>query len=179
MEMILPNNVVAPTIYYVSSDGDLSLAGVAGKWRDIDINSGGTPLSVLQDIPKEGLTTYTYGLLLQHMSQYALGFELENDNGGFNDDYGLCFTYSISTNVDAIHVLFGWALVVAVFILLGALMPYYFRSTLLTYLSCISKTDSTLVSFINLSNLSLSSLFIFFQKRRSPSPKAKNANLKS
>jgi len=179
MEMILPNNVVAPTIYYVSSDGDLSLAGVAGKWRDIDINSGGTPLSVLQDIPKEGLTTYTYGLLLQHMSQYALGFELENDNGDFNDDYGLCFTYSISTNVDAIHVLFGWALVVAVFILLGALMPHYFRSTLLTYLSCISKTDSTLLSFINLSNLSLSSLFIFFQKRRSLSPKAKNANLKS
>ena len=99
IEVILPSSGIDPIIYHVSANGETIPAGVAGMWRDIEIESGGTPLAVLQDLPEEGLTTYTYGLLLDHMSEYVLGLVNEEDASEVDDAYGSCMigdVYSIT-----------------------------------------------------------------------------------
>jgi len=90
IEVILPTGSADPVIYQKTTDGGVPLAGVARIWRGIEIVSGGTPLAVVHDFPEEGLTTYTFGLMLEHMSEYILGLAAEYDTGGMNDTYGFC-----------------------------------------------------------------------------------------
>jgi hypothetical protein len=94
LDLILPSHFQAPKIYYIRPDGELEPAGVQGIWQGIDIEKGGTVLSARPDTPEDGLTTYTLGLLLDHFSDYAIGFSSNNGYSDLfqgSDDYGPCF----------------------------------------------------------------------------------------
>ena len=55
IETTVPNSTGSPAVYYVSPEGDLSLAGVDGDWRDLEISQGGTVLSKRLNIPEDGI----------------------------------------------------------------------------------------------------------------------------
>ena len=76
VEISLDENAPVPSIYYVSPDGEISLAGVAGTLNGVVIAPGGTVLSVRPDAPEMGVVTYTFGLYLDHMSTYAAGVKV-------------------------------------------------------------------------------------------------------
>ena len=126
IEVMLPSDSAAPVIYHVPSDGELTPAGVPGMWRDIPIDRGGTPLSVLQDFPEEGFTTTTYGLILGHMSEYALGILGEDGVWGGDDAYGLCWIGNVVSDAGAVQpqhgcmpALAAGAVAMAIFVLAG------------------------------------------------------------
>ncbi len=103
VEVPLPTNATHPAVYYVSPEGDLTLAGIKGERRGIVLEQGGTILAERLDTPETGLTTYTIGLLLNSMSNYAIGslqldtldFEDSSDFGA--DDYGACYVSTLNT----------------------------------------------------------------------------------
>ncbi|SCY23558.1 hypothetical protein [Desulfoluna spongiiphila] len=101
----MPADVSVPSIYYVGQDGNITPAGVDGMHNGMTLAQGGTVLSTRPDVPEAGLITYTFGLLLDHMSTYALGTKVDpggddsgdTDNGGDTvsgdggGSYGPCF----------------------------------------------------------------------------------------
>jgi hypothetical protein len=101
IEVPLPTNDNDPAVYYLSPEGDLSMAGVKGSWRGIELDQGGTILAERPDTPETGLTTYTIGLLLNSMSNYAIGsiplgtLGDPSDFGG--DEYGACYVSTLNT----------------------------------------------------------------------------------
>ncbi len=101
IEVPLQNNNNDPAVYYVSPEGELTLAGLEGEWRGIRLEQGGTILAERSDTPETGLTTYTIGLLLNSMSNYAIGSLLVEDPeappGYGGDDYGACFVSTLNT----------------------------------------------------------------------------------
>jgi len=69
--LALPADADQPVIYYVEADGSLTIAGVDGTNDDgVTIEQGGTLLSTMAD-EAPGKITYTFGLLLNHMSTYV------------------------------------------------------------------------------------------------------------
>jgi len=75
----------APEVYYLESDGSLTPAGLHGTKNGKEYKEGGTVLVTREDVPEEGKTTYTIGLLLDHMSTFVVG-NVAHDDGGGNDD---------------------------------------------------------------------------------------------
>jgi len=95
MEVSLPAYVSEPLVYQVETDGNLSVAGVSGTWQGIDMIAGGTILAERFNVPETGVTTFTLGILLDHMSDYVIG-STEDDvplpiTFGSSDEYGMCF----------------------------------------------------------------------------------------
>jgi len=96
LEVTLPRNIARPQVYFVEPEGDITLAGVDGQWQGMDIAQGGTILATRLNTPEEGLTTYGIGLMLDHLSEYALGtmdaLELNPVSGDLtsDDSYGPC-----------------------------------------------------------------------------------------
>ncbi|MFC1877148.1 hypothetical protein ACFL2E_07755 [Thermodesulfobacteriota bacterium] len=98
IETTVPDSTGNPVVYYVSPEGDLSPAGVDGHWRDVAIRQGGTVLSTRYNMPEDGLTMYTIGLLLTSMSDYAIGSNLYgNSEGSLGNEYGFCFITALNT----------------------------------------------------------------------------------
>lgn len=73
IDITMPSSALEPSIYYVEADGSLTPAGVDGERDGQPIQKGGTLLAIQLDVPEAGYTTYTFGLLLDHMSTYAAG----------------------------------------------------------------------------------------------------------
>jgi len=67
VDITMPTSDGSPSIYYVEADGSLTLAGVEGTYNGQSIQSGGTELAKQDGVPEDGYTTYTFGLLLDHM----------------------------------------------------------------------------------------------------------------
>jgi hypothetical protein len=99
IETTLSDDTESPFVYYVSPEGSIAPAGLDGTWRGIEIQPGGTVLGLRSDTPEDGLTTYTIGLLLTSMSDYAIGPKplddpddhLDDTASGGADTYGTCF----------------------------------------------------------------------------------------
>lgn len=68
LDIMIPSTAGIPSIYYLEANGSLTLAGVDGQWNTRFIDKGGTIFSERIDTPEIGQTTYTMGLLLDHMS---------------------------------------------------------------------------------------------------------------
>jgi hypothetical protein len=75
----IPSDAPVPSVYYLNANGNLELAGVSGQRNGQSIEQGGTLLATRTDVPETGFTTYTIGLLLDHMSTFVLGKILEED----------------------------------------------------------------------------------------------------
>ena len=73
VDITLPSTSAVPTIYYLEADGTLTLAGVDGEKGGQAYAMGGTVLATRPGVPATGYTTYTFGLLLDHMSTFAAG----------------------------------------------------------------------------------------------------------
>ena len=73
VDVTLPSTSAIPSIYYLEADGTLTLAGVDGEKGGQAYEAGGTVLATRPDVPGTGYTTYTIGLLLDHMSTFAAG----------------------------------------------------------------------------------------------------------
>jgi len=84
IEVTWPTASKRPSIYYLDADGSLTPAGVDGTYNGQSIESGGTELAKQVGVPEDGYTTYTFGLLLDHMSTFAVSSEYEctQSNGG-------------------------------------------------------------------------------------------------
>ncbi|MCG8471884.1 MAG: choice-of-anchor D domain-containing protein, partial [Desulfobacterales bacterium] len=96
IEVIRPSESPAPKIYYVSPQEELSLAGVSGSINGFLLEPGGTPLTIRYDTPFPGQTTWTIGLLMNHMSTYAVGSPLSSPPTPSNrKKFGVCFVQSI------------------------------------------------------------------------------------
>jgi len=93
IEVTLPNGSSGPDVYYLASDGSRTLAGVGGTWQGLEIDQGGTILAVQTETPEVGKATYTIGLLLTHMSDFAIGSisSPDDDSSGLDDTYSSCF----------------------------------------------------------------------------------------
>ena len=99
IDVVLPSDAETPYVYAVNADGRLTAAGVNGTWRGVDIAAGGTLLAVRTDTPDVGSTAYTIGLLLTHMSSYAVGAFISDGTSGNTGDsynYGSCFVGGIA-----------------------------------------------------------------------------------
>jgi len=77
LDITMPSNVEEPMVFLLEADGSLTVAGVDGVYGDQEIEAGGTVLATQADVPEEGYTTYTLGLLLDHMSTYVAGTVVE------------------------------------------------------------------------------------------------------
>ena len=103
LEVTLPSSVVTPVVYYVQADGTLTPAGVDGTWQGVAIAAGGTVLAQQADVPQTDDTTFTLGVLMDHLSDYVIGLALqpttpppdENpDSSSSPGGYGTCFIES-------------------------------------------------------------------------------------
>jgi len=100
LKVILPSAVTDPVVYYTEEDGALTPAGVDGQWQGIAIETGGTVLDRHVNLPQTGVTTFTLGVMMDHLSGYAIGpssLSNSNPNGGGSmpsSDYGPCFVGS-------------------------------------------------------------------------------------
>ncbi|MFH1985857.1 MAG: immunoglobulin-like domain-containing protein [Pseudomonadota bacterium] len=72
MDVTMPSGDL-PVIYYIEANGSLTPAGVSGEKDGIAYQPGGTVLATQDDVPESGYTTYTFGLLLDHMSSFVAG----------------------------------------------------------------------------------------------------------
>ncbi|CAN2039125.1 hypothetical protein GMMP15_1050014 [Candidatus Magnetomoraceae bacterium gMMP-15] len=72
-DISVPDYESAPLIYYLEADGSFTLAGLDKEKDGVYYEKGGTILSVRNQTPEEGYITYTFGLLLDHMSNFAVG----------------------------------------------------------------------------------------------------------
>lgn len=73
MKVALPTGLMDPVVYYIPAQGRPEAAGISGEWVGFPLEPGGTVIgSPRYDIPEPGYTTFTLGLLLDHMSVYAV-----------------------------------------------------------------------------------------------------------
>jgi hypothetical protein len=125
IESTLPNRMDDPVVYHVSPAGDLSLAGVDGEWRGLVLRQGGTVLAKRTNTPEEGLTTYTIGLLLASMSDYAIGSNLfetpDTSLDSNNDQYSSCFIKTL--RIENTMILHG----IIIFVMIGLAFFIYFK----------------------------------------------------
>ncbi len=89
LDVVVSTVSPTPTIYYVESDGSLSVAGVSGEKGGVSYLAGGTILSSRMDTPEVGQTTYTIGLLLDHMSTYTVSGTSATDVYIYKDEDGV------------------------------------------------------------------------------------------
>jgi hypothetical protein len=73
IEVAIPASDPEPLVYYVAPDESIEIAGVNGTRDNVEYNPGGKILAARHDAPESGMTTYTIGMLLDHMSTYAAG----------------------------------------------------------------------------------------------------------
>jgi len=85
VDATFPSDVSDIAVYSIRPDTTLTPAGVDGTFRNVEISQGGSVLSSQSDNPEEGKTTHTIGVLLTHMSQYAIGELLDSDDDGVPD----------------------------------------------------------------------------------------------
>ena len=71
LDIAIPSSVGKPTLYYFDAGGDIAPAGIDGSRQGRTIEKGGTALSERVDVPEAGYTTYTLGLLIDHMSTFG------------------------------------------------------------------------------------------------------------
>ncbi len=121
LEVSMPTQDENPSVYYVSPEGDFLPAGVEGEWRGLAIQEGGSVLSRRLNTPEDGVTTYTIGLLLTSMSDYAIrSISLgspEGPSGYGGDDYGFCFVETLNTaNMVLMHAAILFSVVALAFI---------------------------------------------------------------
>ncbi|WP_300673684.1 choice-of-anchor Q domain-containing protein [Desulfoluna sp.] len=96
MDITLPASEPVPAIYYVAPDGSISIAGVHGSRGGMAYPPGGKVLATRHETPEPAMTTYTIGILLDHMSTYAVGsytapdFDPDPDSGHRSGEGG-CF----------------------------------------------------------------------------------------
>jgi len=99
LEATLPTFITTPQIYQVDPDGSLQLAGINGNCRGNDIMVGGTILTERFNVPETGVTTFTIGVLMDHMSEYVIGPLLDEAEPwadfSSSDNYGPCFIGAI------------------------------------------------------------------------------------
>ncbi len=79
IEVTMPDSEPVPLIYYVAPDGSITIAGVDGTRDGVAYPPGGKVLATRYDVPEAGMTTYTIGLILDHMSTYAAGSYTESE----------------------------------------------------------------------------------------------------
>ena len=102
LDATLPARINHPVLYQVETDGELKPAGVNGTWRGQDIHVGGTILATRYNVPETGLTTFTMGVLLDHMSEFVVG-PLSSDARYSEllpltaDEYGPCFIGTLTS----------------------------------------------------------------------------------
>ncbi len=72
MDVPIPNGSGIPVIYYLEADGSITLAGVDGQKEGLVYTQGGRIMATRTDTPEIGQTTFTIGILLDHMSSYAV-----------------------------------------------------------------------------------------------------------
>ena len=96
-----------PSIYYLNAEGGLELAGINGTKHGVTVSRGGSILSEQADVPAPGFKTYTMGLLIDHMSIYAIGTVASGGTsadytpittGGDDSSYG-CFIELLTTDL--------------------------------------------------------------------------------
>ena len=73
VDVVVLSTAAIPSIYYLEADGSLTLAGIDGVRNGRTYARGGTVLATQIGTPAPGYTTYTFGLLLDHMSTFAAG----------------------------------------------------------------------------------------------------------
>lgn len=104
IEVTLPANISTPVVYQVESDGSLTPAGVIGTWNGNKIAVGGTIMAERLNVPHTGATTFTLGVLLDHMSDYVIGslrgVATPSVKSGSLDEYGPCFIGTIAFSKD-------------------------------------------------------------------------------
>ena len=91
VDITMPSNPPVSSIYYVEADGSLTNAGIDGQFNGQNIQSGGTVLAKQDGVPEDGYTTYTFGLLLDHMSTFAASTKAAKSS---KSDTGGCFINS-------------------------------------------------------------------------------------
>ncbi|RLB69736.1 MAG: hypothetical protein DRH04_04700, partial [Deltaproteobacteria bacterium] len=87
MDVPIPNGSGIPVIYYLEADGSITLAGVNGQKDSVVYTQGGRIMATRTDTPEIGQTTFTIGILLDHMSSYAVNTVPANpaDSNGDGD----------------------------------------------------------------------------------------------
>ncbi len=81
MEVTIPSENGTPVVYYLEADGSIMLAGVDGQKDSIVYARGGSIMADRPDTPEIGQSTFTIGILLDHMSSYAVSTNLADNNG--------------------------------------------------------------------------------------------------
>ena len=126
---VVPEGSNVPSVYYVAPDNTITLAGMRCVKNGITMERGGTVLSVQNDIPEPGFMTYTLGLMIDHMSTYAIGTKFNENSGGngINSDIdsngGPCFisgskdTKSHSVKMALLPIAFLWLVMVCIWCL--------------------------------------------------------------
>ena len=79
-----------PKVYHVAPDTTLTLAGVNGARDGQTYEKGGTLLTTRPETPEAGYTTYTIGLLMNHMSNYVVGTKADSGTPS-GSSYDPCF----------------------------------------------------------------------------------------
>jgi len=73
VDITLSSDAPEPLIYYLEADNSVTLAGVDGEKGGVSYLQGGAVLATQVDVPESGYTTYTFGLMLDHMSTFVAG----------------------------------------------------------------------------------------------------------
>jgi len=73
VDITLSSDAPEPLIYYLEADNSITLAGVDGEKDGVSYLQGGAVLATRIDVPESGYTTYTFGLMLDHMSTFVAG----------------------------------------------------------------------------------------------------------
>jgi len=107
VEVAMASSLPAPVVYYIPTNGTPELAGVSGVRDGIAYGPGGYILASRVDTPEPGYTTYTIGLLFDHMSVYVAGPPVDSDGG---NDGGFCFidTLTYGPQPSPIAQFFRW-----------------------------------------------------------------------
>jgi hypothetical protein len=80
-QVVRDKDAAFPFLYYLNPNGKIELAGVACEKDGQSYAPGGTILAVEPDTPETGLSTLAIGVCLDHMSDYAVGYQGDQRKG--------------------------------------------------------------------------------------------------
>jgi hypothetical protein len=132
-------------VYYLAADGSRTLAGVDGTWQGLEIDQGGTILATQTNNPEVGKTTYTIGLLLTHMSDFAIGSISSPGDSDLDDTYSSCFIETARPDIYGSIQGYLTLLLIGAMIVLGIASRFLGRF-LRKYLCVLVLTMATLFS---------------------------------
>ncbi|MBU1172731.1 MAG: thrombospondin type 3 repeat-containing protein [Proteobacteria bacterium] len=117
VEVTVSSGAPVPQLYHMADDGTLSLAGIEGSEGGIDYVPGGTIVSVRENVPENGMVTYTLSALLNELdNEYAVGSMVPNF---IDSKYGPCFIGS--SLYDKLAWSWGWFVLIP----LGCLVFFF------------------------------------------------------